>query len=579
VTCPCRLPRPGIPLLNTEIPELPSANLYQAATSEEKLRGKYYTPPELVRLVLEQMAPATGDTLLDPSCGDGEFLVGAAHFLLASGAVTNARDLASRLIGFDVNEAAVAEAKVRLTAVIWERLAVTVAADDLRIYCANALDLPDRNALEARLGPLAGRLLIVGNPPYVEAKRLAVELKVQLKKRYPSAASGAPDLYLYFLHVCLDWLNDGDRLALVLPNRILVNTNGRALRERLLARRQLRGIDFATRTQIFPGAAVYPVVLYAGGPAQEDAALQLASILRLDAGLVRSPLPDLALTHYRVTACRALFPTPEAPALANLLEHLVDALSLGRVADVLDIRWSVSFHRQGLREQYVQRSQDGMQYPQPFLGGGTFSGNGDVERYRTQSSGWWINYDAEALRGVRNQLPPLQLFHQPKIAICQNSRTLRTAFDDQGYVLKDTLLCGVIREADHPLARHPRALVGLLSSQIVHFYYSHLFHGGHVNGGYLHFLRSFLDDIPLGDWTDVTAAKAERLVLQREGLAAGPPAQAVEAQIEALVAQAFGVEATQLEVLHQWADADENWQARDRFRRRAELQTNDDDAA
>lgn len=532
-----------------------------------------------MRLVLAQIAPTTGDTLLDPSCGDGEFLVGAAHFLLDSGAATNARELAQRLIGFDVNEAAITEARARLTVVIQERLGVAVAAADLRLYCTNALDLPDRAALETRLGPLTSRLLIVGNPPYVEAKRLAVELKAQLKKRYPTAASGAPDLYLYFLHVCLDWLNAGDRLALVLPNRILVNTNGRALRERLLARRQLRGIDFATRTQIFPGAAVYPVVLYAGGPAQEEVSLQLASILRPDEGLQRIPLPDLPPQYYRSTACRAFFPMPEARALAGLLEHLVGALALGRVADVLDIRWSVSFHRQGLREQYVKRSQEGMRYPQPFLGGGTFSGNGDLERYRTRSSGWWINYDAQALRDERNQLPPLELFHQPKIAICQNSRTLRTAFDDQRYVLKDTLLCGVIREADHPFARHPRALVGLLSSQIVHFYYSHLFHGGHVNGGYLHFLRSFLDDIPLGDWTDATAAEAERLVLQREGLEPGPSAQAVEAQIEALVAQAFGVEDLQLEALHGWADADENWQARDRFRRRAELQTNGDDAA
>jgi len=519
------------------------------------------------------MAPAAGDTLLDPSCGDGEFLLGAARFLLDSRSVKDAPELIDRLVGFDVNAAAVAAAKTRVCALVRERLGVRVEPDDLRIYCENALDFPDRHSLELRLGTFRGRLLIIGNPPYVEAKRLSTELKAELKQRYPSAASGAPDLYLYFLHACLDWLTPVDRLALVLPNRILVNTNGRALRERLLEQRQLWGIDFATRTQVFPGAAVYPVVLYAVGSRGGNDTLRLASILRRDDALLRSPLPAVAPEFYRATTCRAFFPSPESPALAELLEHLVNSLKAGRLADVLDIRWAVSFHRQGLRERYVKLSRDGMEHAQPFLGGGTFSGNGDVERYRAQWSGWWIDYDTARLRDESNQLPPLDLFGQPKIVICQNSRTFRVAYDDRGYVLKDTLLCGLLRNADHPLVRHPRALVGLLSSQVAHFYYSHLFHGGHVNGGYLHFLRSFLADIPLGNWTDATAAGVDELVRKRECMDSGGSAQVVEGQIEALVAEAFGLGDPQLAALRVWAGADENWQARDRVGRRAERQT------
>lgn len=519
------------------------------------------------------MAPAAGDTLLDPSCGDGEFLVGAARLLLDAGAVKDASELTACLIGFDVNAAAVAAAKARVGALILERLGVSVDPDDLRIYCENALDFPGRLALELRLGPFAGRLLIIGNPPYVEAKRLSAELKAELKARYPAAASGAPDLYLYFLHACLDWLTPEDRLALVLPNRILVNTNGRALRERLLERKQLWGIDFATRTQVFPGAAVYPVVLYAAGSRGENDTLRLASIFRRSEALFRSPLPAVAPHLYRATASRAFFPSPDSPVLAEMLEQLVGSLEAGRLADVLDIRWAVSFHRQGLRERYVKLSRDGMEHPQPFLGGGTFSGNGDVERYRTRWSGWWIDYDDERLRAENNQLPPLDLFGPPKIVICQNSRTFRVAYDDQRYVLKDTLLCGLLRNADHPLVRHPRALVGLLSSRVAHFFYSHLFHGGHVNGGYLHFLRSFLADLPLGSWTEATAAGVEELVRKRECMEAGVTAQTVEEQIETVVAEAFGLGEPQLSAFHVWVGADENWQARDRVRRRVERQT------
>jgi hypothetical protein len=280
-------------------------------------------------------------------------------------------------------------------------------------------------------------------------------------------------------------------------------------------------------------------------------------------------LPGIQPAHYQATACRAFFPTPASPLLTELLSQLLRSLETGRLADLLDIRWAVSFHRQGLREQYVKTDPAGMEHPRKFLGGGTFSGNGDLERYRTHWSGWWIEYDVERLHRERNQLPPLRLFDQPKVVICQNARTLRAAYDDRCFVLKDTLLCGLLRETAHPLARYPRALVGVLSSPVVHFYYSHVFHGGHVNGGYLHFLRSFLEDIPLGEWTETTAAEVDALVRQREGLEPGIDARAFEAGIEARVAEALGLAEHQIAALHTWMAGDENWQARERVRRRA----------
>lgn len=519
--------------------------------------------------MVEQLDPTAADTFLDPSCGDGEFLLGAAAYLVETGLVHDARELARRLIGFDVNPGAVAEARQRLSARIRERLGADVPPEVLRLHCEDALRFPDRESLEARLGALPGRLLITGNPPYVEAKRLSAATKAELKRRFPSAASGAPDLYLYFLHACLDWLRPGDRLALVLPNRVLVNSNGRALRERMLDRGQLWRLDFATRTQIFPGAAVYPVVLYASGGAEPDAEVGLASIARNGVGLQRTTLPGLPAQTYASTRARAIFPTPPSPLLTHTLRNLLEALPAGRIADVLDIRWTVSFHRQGLREQYVRRSKEEMRFPQKFLGGGTFAGNGDVERYRAQWSGWWIDYDTELLKREGNVLPPLELFQRPKIAICQNGRTVRAAFLEQEYVLKDTLLAGLLRESEHPFARHPRALVALLSSRLVHFYYSHVFHGGHVNGGYLHFLRSFLDDIPLGHWTEEAALEAAALVEEREHLEPGAVAEPLEERLEAVIAGAFDLEERQVEALREWSDADENWCARNRVRRRA----------
>jgi hypothetical protein len=544
-------------------------NYFQAATSAEKLRGKYYTPPELVRLILHAVRLAPRDTVLDPSCGDGEFLVGAVHALAdqapPNSAAPLARELAGRFIGLDTDEEAVSRTRARLREAIRSRLGVEIAEDCLRVYPRNALDWPSREALLRDLPPVEGRLLVLGNPPYVEAKRLSTHTRAMLKARYAEAVSGAPDLYLYFLHVCLGWLREDDRLAFVLPNKTLVNANARRLRVRLLERGQLRGIDFATQAGLFPGAAVYPVVLHAGAPTPGGGMVELARVER-NGVLERRRLASVQGGYYRATASAAFFPPPEGKCLAETLFRLLGTPEEGRLGDVLEILWSVSFHRQGLRERYVTPERPPSPHARKLLGGGAFSGNGEVVRYGVSWGGWWIDYDPERLRADGNPLPSPLMFERPKLIICQNGRTLRAAYDEAGFVLKDTFLCGLPRESPHPLARRPRALLGLLCSRAVHFFYAHVFHGGHVNGGYLHFLRSFLVDIPLGAWTHPSAEAVATLVRQREEAFSLEDRRRLEEEIERRVEAAFGLTREQREAIRVWAAADPNWTARDRTR-------------
>jgi|GEM_PF-6739239 len=40
-------------------------------------------------------------------------------------------------------------------------------------------------------------------------------------------------------------------------------------------------------------------------------------------------------------------------------------------------------------------------------------------------------------------------------------------------------------------------IAAILNSKLMNYYYSILFKGGHVNGGYLHFLVSYLNALPI----------------------------------------------------------------------------------
>jgi hypothetical protein len=558
-------------------------NAYQRETSASKLRGQYFTPDALVDLMLDALRLSPRQRIIDPSCGDGSFLRGvvaaAARRFPGEDRKALARSWADRLIGFDIDGAAVREARLRLQTAFRERLGVNLPAAQLHVYRADVLAQPALDPLLNSVGLRGMRageeLLVVGNPPYVEAKRLDRGLKADLRSRYPEALSGAPDLYLYFLHVCLGWLREGDRLAFVLPNKLLVNANAQRVRERLLAEPRVSALWLATQARLFGDAAVYPVVLFAergAGGGGQGAGVDVTRLARWNGdGLLGGEAVSLPIERYRSTHARAFYAPPESEALRSALDRMLSHTPTHphthapTLADVLDIRWSVSFHRSGLRERYVTPSRPASPHARRFLGGGAFSGNGEVTRYGLRWGGWWMDYDEDRLRRERNCVPEAALFEQPKVAICQNGRTLRAAHDEEGFILKDTLLCGVFRPVDHPLVRHPRALVGLLCSRAVHFFYSHVFYGGHVNGGYLHFLRSFLVDIPLGAWTEELACEAGRLVRERQA-AAPERAAGLEEAIEARVSEALGLEPASRAAIREWAAADENWRLRDRVR-------------
>ncbi len=548
-------------------------NVYQQQTSASKLRGQYYTPAEFVRLILQELQLTPNDRLLDPSCGDGSFLCGAVRTLAEQGGgaldEAGAARLAGQLIGLDINPQAIANARANLRQAFRESFHVELPPERFQLYQADVLQYPSLAEFFTNLAlpPLAKteRLLVIGNPPYVEAKRLDNATKQRLKARYPAACSGAPDLYLYFLHVCLGWLRCRDALAFVLPNKILVNANARQIRHELLARRQLAGIWFATQANIFPGAMVYPVVLFASGEHASGAAA-LRHVARAAHGLQPEQIATVSLDCYRHTEALAFFPFPRQPELCRLLERLLAQHDRLRLADVCDIHWCVSFHRSGLRERFVSREAPVSGNAHKFLGGVAFSGNGDVARYAISWSGWWIDYNEELLRRESNPLPPLAIFTRPKLVICQNGRTLRAAYDENGYVLKDTFFSVLVKEGSHPFAHYPRALLGILNSRLVHFFYAHVFYGGHVNGGYLHFLSTFLIDIPLGEWTEETVRQLETLVRRREHAESSAEQLALEAEIERLVGHSFGLDQQEELLLQRWLVEDENWQARERIR-------------
>ncbi len=301
--------------------------------------------------------------LLDPACGDGVFLEAAVRKVLAAGLPREqiVSILEHRLVGWDVDARHVLACHDRLRGVLE---AAGLPEVRLRVEC--------RDALVATTDiPLA---CVVGNPPYLEAKRMPDSMKQAVRAVLPEAAEGGFDLFCAFVALALRLTRGGGEICLVLPNRFLTSTYAAGLR-RTLALETFTEFHDLSRERIFPDAAVYPIILYSRREVPRNASGPMGprSSARWSCAAFEMPR---GLTD--------IWPVlPADPRGIELIRRLMIEESFERLDRVADVRWTVSFHRAGLRDLFVTPDRPRWaRRPRRFVGGGRFHGNREVLPFR-----------------------------------------------------------------------------------------------------------------------------------------------------------------------------------------------------
>lgn len=182
--------------------------------------GEHYTPPAVVRAVLDPL-PAAG-RLCDPACGDGRFLVEALR---------DGRRPAD-VCGFDVNPVAVVMTRYE----VWKAMGRPAAVPRVTVEWADFL--LDGRASQPHAwapGSSSDSLPIthfVGNPPWVLWRNLSDTYRHLVGEIFANTAlnqargwgarvsAGQTDLSYLFLHEALERVADGGTVNLVLPKSV-----------------------------------------------------------------------------------------------------------------------------------------------------------------------------------------------------------------------------------------------------------------------------------------------------------------------------------------------------------------------
>jgi SAM-dependent methyltransferase len=221
---------------------------------QRKAAGIFYTPAHIVAPIVQETVGelCRGKTpsqiarfrIIDPACGDGQFLKGAYRHILENHGLTSLED---NLHGVDSDPRAV-------------ELARTSLSMRNNIRCADSLKETDCGVFDA----------VIGNPPF--GAQISRAERIRLSKRYPVFAR-VPDSFVAFIERAFELLKPGGRLGFVLPSAWLGGPRYRPLRDFLLSYRieNLKLLPFDS----FPDAYVDTVILIASkappqaGPPQQ----------------------------------------------------------------------------------------------------------------------------------------------------------------------------------------------------------------------------------------------------------------------------------------------------------------------
>jgi len=245
---------------------------------ERRTLGQFYTPPQIVGLIVKMCVRSPDDKVLDPGCGSGGFLVASYDRLLELKGKTEAdeelhQEILSQIWGVDINKFPAHLATINLANQNLES-----QSDHINVIVSDFFDI--REPAQKVLAPWSSVTLddkreevkiplfdaVVANPPYTrqedipskqKGKVRAVSLRYGRAKISTSARAG---IYTYFFIHGAKFLKDGGRMGMIVSNSWLDVGYGGDLQRFFLDHFKILAIIGADR-RVFRDADINTVVV------------------------------------------------------------------------------------------------------------------------------------------------------------------------------------------------------------------------------------------------------------------------------------------------------------------------------
>lgn len=496
----------------------------QFITREERKKlGQFYTPEPVIDYILDQTGYINNiedKKIIDISCGSGGFTTRAANRLIRKlkenrNKILVIETVINNIYGLDINPFACYLAE---TNILIQLLDLIVEAKEensnyivpkINIFQTNTIETPSLLSgeeqgikdIKNKTGKFSnGFDFVVGNPPYLEAKKMDKRTKELCAETSPNIAKGAFDLFVCFIDKGLHLLNKNGKFGYIFPNKFLIANYAKKMREALLNDYTIEEIIDVSECEVFENVSVYPVILIVKNRKSNNNIIKTAEKISSTKELGDKSFITNKINQNTYKRDDFVFFILPSDKKQNTLLMKLLSKQYKTLDHYLTMKWTLSFHATGLREKFLFPTKPISQNAKKLIGGKSFAGNSDIDRYKLSWGGWWIDYDEVLARKYHNQLPPRTLFEREKLIICQNSLRLRATYDDQEFYCKDTFFVAYLKEHTHT-DFNLKFFLALLNSKLLHYYYANIYKGTHIAGGYLHYLIGYLNSLPIAEPT------------------------------------------------------------------------------
>ena len=219
-------------------------------------KGQYFTPRQVTRLCIDVLQPKDGETIFDPACGSGGFLITAMDHVYnqietdrddANEIIENKKDYATECVfGMDFDPLIAKVAKAYM--LIWGDGRSNIAVcDGLNQDNWNADTLSRFTVKKAGKVYLRQFDIIVTNPPFAGDISADDTLSKYELAHKPTKTGGRKRVAKLsrdklFIERCINMLKPGGRLGIVLPRGVLKNYNDEYVRRFILKHSHILGV-------------------------------------------------------------------------------------------------------------------------------------------------------------------------------------------------------------------------------------------------------------------------------------------------------------------------------------------------
>ncbi len=250
--------------------------------AERHYLGQYYTRADVVDLIEDFCIKTPDDTVFDPACGSGTFLVRAYYHLKNKEKEKTHKELLSQIYGTDINQFAAHLSVINLTI-----RDLTQLTNKVNVLVNDFFNL--RPTLQVLL-PFSGKNIrnrnqkisipkfdaVVANPPYTRQEELG-EYADTYKHKLESALTEnwggkyqvgkRAGIHAYFLLHAPKFLKSGGRLGFIVSNSWIDADYGKEVQKMLLENFRIKAIIESKAERWFEDAAINTCIIIAE---QED---------------------------------------------------------------------------------------------------------------------------------------------------------------------------------------------------------------------------------------------------------------------------------------------------------------------